>query len=107
MSLSHRIILPVAIFSLALLVACGNNGAPNPNKNGYTNSDLNGTYVISFSGSDVNTETESFFAIAGAIIADGNGNITGGSVDINDANLGGAGVFTAQALSASNYTINS
>ncbi|MGC2248776.1 MAG: hypothetical protein WA609_19390, partial [Terriglobales bacterium] len=107
MSLSHRIILPLAIVSLALLVACGNNGAPNPNKNGYTNSDLNGTYVISFSGSDVNlnTQTESFFAIAGTISADGNGNITGGTVDINDANLGGAGVFPAEALTASTYSI--
>jgi hypothetical protein len=106
--MSHRIILPLAIVSLALLVACGNNGAPKPNKNGYTNSDLNGTYVISFSGSDVNlnTQTESFFAIAGTISADGNGNITGGTVDINDANLGGAGVFPAQALTASSYVIN-
>ena len=109
MSLSHRIILPLAIVSLALLVACGNNGAPNPNKNGYTNSDLTGTYVISFSGSDVHlgTQTESFFAIAGTITADGGGNITGGTVDINDANLGGAGVFPAQALTASTYNINS
>jgi hypothetical protein len=107
MSLSHRIILPLAIVSLALLVACGNNGAPNPNKNGYTNSDLSGTYVISFSGSDVNTQTESFFAIAGTITADGNGNITGGTVDLNDANLGGVGVFPGLALSASTYSLNS
>jgi hypothetical protein len=109
MSLSHRIILPLAIFSLALLVACGNNGAPKPNNNGYTVSDLTGTYVFSFSGSDVNLNagSESFFAIAGTITADGQGNISGGSVDINDANLGGAGVFTAQSLSASKYTINS
>jgi hypothetical protein len=109
MSLSHRIILPLAIVSLALLVACGNNGAPNPNKNGYTNSDLTGTYVFSFAGTDVNLNagTESFFAIAGTITADGSGNIKSGTVDINDANLGGAGVFPAQALSASTYTINS
>jgi len=109
MSLSHRIILPLAIVSLALLVACGNSGTPNPNKNGYTNSDLTGTYVISFSGSDVNlnTQTESFFAIAGTITTDGGGHITGGTVDINDANLGGAGVFPAQTLTASTYSINS
>jgi len=108
MSLAQRIISPLAIVSLALLVACGNNGAPNPNKNGYTVSDLNGTYVFSFSGTDVNfsTSTESFFAITGTITADGKGNITGGTVDINDANLGGAGVFTAQAVSANPYTIN-
>src|ERR1700733_4643378 len=109
MSLSHRIILPFAIVSLALLVACGNNGAPKPNSNGYTNSDLNGTYVFSFAGSDVNLNagTESFFAIAGTLTADGSGNISGGTVDINDANLGGTGVFTAQALTASTYSINS
>jgi hypothetical protein len=106
MSLSHRIILPLAIFSLALLVACGNNGAPKPNNNGYTASDLSGTYVFSFAGTDANLPSGSFFAIAGTLTADGSGNITGGTADINDEDLGGTGIFTAQALSASTYNIN-
>ena len=37
MSLSHRIVLPLAIVSLALLVACGNsNNGPAPNQQGFT-----------------------------------------------------------------------
>jgi hypothetical protein len=105
MSLANRITLPFAFFGLVLLVACGTNGNPNPNNNGYTNTDFSGTYVFSFLGTDANAESESFFAIAGTATADGNGNITGGTVDINDANLGG--VFTAQALSASTYSVGS
>ena len=54
MSLSHRIILPLAIVSLALLVACGNsnNGGPAPNQQGFANSNLTGTYVFFFQGWD-------------------------------------------------------
>jgi len=107
MSPAYRFTLPFALLGLVLLAGCGTNNTPNPNKNGYTNSDLNGTYVVSFAGTDVNVNasTEFFFAIVGTITADGNGNITGGTVDINDGDLGGSGVFTAQAVSASTYSI--
>jgi hypothetical protein len=103
MSPANRITLPLALFGLVLLVACGTNNNVTTNNNGYSNTDFSGTYVVSFFGTDVNSETMSFFAIAGTVTADGNGNITGGTVDINDANLGG--VFTAQALSASTYSV--
>jgi hypothetical protein len=107
MSLANRVTLPLALFSLVLLAACGTNNNVSTNNNGYTNTDFSGTYVFSFFGTDANGETESFFAIAGTVTADGNGNITGGTVDINDANLGAPGVFTAQALSASTYSVGS
>src|ERR1700679_1232299 len=83
-----------AISGIFLTASCGNSsGLIPPNNNGFSASSLSGTYVISISGTDVNQTTESFFAIVGTITADGNGNLTGGTVDINDANLGGSGVF--------------
>jgi hypothetical protein len=95
-----------AIASIVVASGCGNNNnfVP-PNNNGFSNSDLMGTYVLSVSGTDVNVgqETSSFFAIVGAISADGNGNITGGTVDINDPDLGG--VFTGQTVSPSTYRV--
>src|SRR5208282_1522679 len=98
-----------AISSILLMAACGSGSSlAVPNPGGFTNSNLKGTYVISIAGTDVNlaAETESFFAIVGTISTDGSGNITGGTVDINDANLGAPGVFTAQTLSQSTYSIS-
>jgi hypothetical protein len=94
-----------AVSSIVLITGCGSgSGIATPNSNGYSDSSLSsGTYVLSISGTDFTATTESFFAITGAISVDGNGNITGGTVDINDANLGG--VFTAQAVSKSTYNI--
>ncbi len=99
-----------AIASIFLLASCGSSSsAPPPNNQGFTNSNLSGTYVLSISGSDFHpsTVTGSFFAIVGTITADGKGNITGGTVDINDLNLGGTGVFLAQPVSATTYTVSS
>ncbi|MGD0415832.1 MAG: hypothetical protein ABSA80_10800, partial [Terriglobales bacterium] len=98
-----------AMTSILLIASCGSGGSPaRPNNSGFGDSDLKGTYVLSVSGTDVNAsaETESFFAIVGAITADGNGNITGGTVDINDLNLASPGVFLGQTVSGS-YSISS
>lgn len=105
MSLRKHLILPSIVFALAVLAGCGSNNSVTTNNNGYSNSDLSGTYVFSFSGTDVNlsAQTQSFFAIMGTITADGSGHISGGSVDINDANIGG--VFTGQSLTASTYSV--
>jgi hypothetical protein len=95
-----------AISGIFLTASCGNSsGLIPPNNNGFSASSLSGTYVISISGTDVNQSTESFFAIVGTITADGNGNLTGGTVDINDANLGGSGVFPGLSLTPSKYSI--
>jgi hypothetical protein len=94
-----------AMTSIVLMAACGSGGGiGRPNPGGFSDSNLSGTYVLSISGTDL-TGIGSFFAIVGTITADGKGNITGGTVDINDLALGGTGVFTGQTLSASTYSI--
>jgi hypothetical protein len=95
-----------AISSIVLAVGCGSSNSVAPNNNDFSDSSLNGTYVLSISGIDVNAkaDTESFFAIVGTITADGKGNITG-TVDINDPDLGSPGVFLGQTLTASTYNI--
>jgi len=107
MSVRNAIVLLLALSTLSLLVACGNSSPAGvaPPTGGFANANFKGTYVISILGADANAEeeTESFFAIVGTISADGNGNITGGTVDINDPDIGG--VFTAQNVSASTYTV--
>lgn len=90
------------IASILFMAACGSSNSIKINPGGFTNANLNGTYVISISGTDING-SGSFFAIVGTITADGKGHITGGTVDINDVGLGG--VFLAQALTASTYSI--
>ncbi len=107
-----RLLMALAtIASILLIASCGSGGisVPTPNGEGFNNSNLKGTYVFSISGTDLHTSsgTESFFAFVGTITADGNGNITGGTVDINDANLGGTGVFLAQPVGRTTYNITS
>jgi hypothetical protein len=51
----------------------------------FNNSSLKGNYIFSLSGIDVNGFA---FYAAGAVTADGNGNITGGEEDLNDVSSG-------------------
>jgi hypothetical protein len=51
----------------------------------FNNSSLKGNYVFSLSGIDLNSF--GFYAV-GAVVADGNGNITGGEEDLNDVSTG-------------------
>jgi hypothetical protein len=84
MSLRNRLVVSVSICSLVVLAACGNNGfntATPPPTGSFSNSDLNGTYVFSVTGSDVNF---AFLTMVGTLTANGSGGITGGTVDIND-----------------------
>lgn len=108
-SIAHARRVLTTLSALTLIVfsiACGSNNSPAPNNSGFTNSNLSGTYVVAISGTDA-TGNGSFFAVAGTIAADGKGNITGGTLDINDLALGGTGVFAAQAVSASAYNVSS
>src|SRR6266496_4123954 len=88
MSLLNRLVLPVILSSLVALAACGGGGISHvvtpPPTGGFTNSDLNGTYVFSVTGSDINL---AFLTMVGTLTADGNGTITGGTLDLNDAFL--------------------
>ena len=84
MSLRNRLVLPVIFCGLAVLAGCGGSGfnSPTPPPTGsFSNSDLNGTYVFSVTGSDVNF---AFLTMVGTFTANGSGGITGGTVDIND-----------------------
>jgi hypothetical protein len=91
----------VALTSMFWMTACGSGSSITPpNNEGFSDGSLTGTYVISMSGTDVNTasDEEFTFAIVGTITADGKGGITG-TVDINDPGV--TGVNMGQAVSSS------
>jgi hypothetical protein len=85
MSFRNRLLLPAALSMLAVLAGCGgSSGTANPvapPSGGFSNSNLNGTYVFSISGTDVNGTP---YAMVGTFTANGSGGITGGTLDIND-----------------------
>jgi hypothetical protein len=84
MSSRNRLVLSVLVCSLVVLAGCGGssyNGSTPPPAGSFSNSDLNGTYVFSVTGSDVNF---AFLTMVGTLTANGSGGITGGTVDIND-----------------------
>jgi len=101
----------VALAVTAALAGCSagpNQPAPPPGGS-FGNSDLNGTYVVSFSGYDDTNGNESFFAVLGTITADGKGDITGGNIDIDDPALGTAlntGYTFSHLAASGNYTIS-
>jgi hypothetical protein len=114
MSFRNRVFLPIALFSLAFLVACGSssNKAAPPPTGGFGNSNFNGTYVFSFSGTDYSAESlgdnPSFFAAAGTLTANGSGGLTG-TIDLVDPDLEaalGISSFVYTGLSATgNYSV--
>lgn len=82
MSVRNGLVLVLAITALLFLAACGGSSSPTPvapPSGGFTNSSFNGTYVFSSTGSDT---SGALLAFAGALTADGNGHITGGTMDI-------------------------
>jgi hypothetical protein len=90
MSLRNHLIFPIALSALAMLASCGGNGASPivnpmpPPSGGFSASNLNGTYVFSVSGIDL----QGFpYVVAGTFTANGQGGITGGTIDVNDAGL--------------------
>lgn len=60
---------------------------------------MNGTYVFSVSGSDINGNQ---FALAGTFTADGKGGIEGGIVDLNNS---GRGLSLAESVTRGGYTV--
>jgi hypothetical protein len=86
MSVRNGIVLLLALSTLLFLAACGNNGGgvnpPTPPPSGsFSNSNLNGTYVFSVSGTDIANGTP--YAMVGSLTANGSGGLSG-VVDIND-----------------------
>src|SRR5689334_10337503 len=90
MSLRNRIFLFFSLSALAVFTACG-GGTSNPPitpppSGGFTNSNLNGNYVFSVTGTAASSD---FVTIMGSFTADGNGNITGGVLDQNSTATNG------------------
>ena len=90
MSVRNGFVLFPALSALMFLAACGSsNGVSNPvapPSGQFSNSNLNGSYVFSVSGTDSNGAA---YALAGTITTNGSGGnnkggITGGTLDIND-----------------------
>jgi hypothetical protein len=98
MSVRNSIVLLLALSTLSLLVGCGSSGSGittgvAPPSGAFSPSNLNGTYVFSVSGTDLDNGTP--YAVAGTIIANGSGGITGGTIDMNDIAFGTAGAIIA------------
>jgi len=103
MSFSNRVFLPVvALCSLAFLVACGSSGnsATPPPGGSFSNKNLNGTYVFSVTGSDPNG---AFQTIAGTFVADGNGDIKSGTMEVNNAES--PNLLPATAITGGGYDV--
>jgi len=109
MSLRNRLVLPVvALLFLTFMAACGGSpthSIPAPPPTGaFSDSNLNGTYVFSVTGSDA--VVGGYQAIVGTLMADGNGNINAGTFDIN--NPGNNGVLLGLTVaSGSKYSVTS
>jgi hypothetical protein len=110
MSLRNRIFLPVILSAFGALVGCGGNGVTitrptPPPSGGFSQSNLNGTYVFSVSGTD-NT-SGSPYAIVGTLKANGSGGITGGVLDMNDAAFPSSSISPAAnvSITSGSYTL--
>jgi hypothetical protein len=103
MSLRNRLILPIILSGMAVLLGCSSNSvnAVPPPSGSFSNSSLSGTYVFSAQGSD---SAGVFFTLAGTLAANGSGGITGGTLDLNDPEVG---VASNTAISGGNYKITS
>lgn len=82
----RKTIAPISsLFLLGLLAGCGGSSSTKavaPPTGGFGNSNLNGTYVFSVSGTDSQGDS---LALVGTLIANGSGGITGGTIDMNDS----------------------
>lgn len=87
MSTRNRFVLMFSLSALAVLIGCSstNKVAPPPT-GGFSDTDLNGTYVFSTSGSDAGGN---FLTMVGTFNACGcaGGTISAGVVDVNDPSL--------------------
>jgi len=100
----RKLLLIPGIFLLLMSVACGsgsssssgNGGFGNGDSNGFSNASLSGQYVYEASGFDF-AQNQSFRE-AGVLVADGKGNITGGSDDLTE----GTSLFSDQVTGTYN-----
>ena len=107
MSVRNGFVLLLALSALTFLVACGgsSSGISNPTPpptGGFTNANLNGTYVFSVSGTD---SAGAAYALVGTLNANGSGGngkggITGGSFDLTDTT---AGTVTGASINSNSF----
>jgi len=100
MSVRNAIALFLEFSAIAFLVACGGSSSPKvvpPPSGGFSNSNFSGTYVFSSTGSDING---GYLTIAGALVANGSGTITGGTMDVVGTNVVQSGTV-AQSITGS------
>jgi hypothetical protein len=98
------ILAPVAIVLASYAAGCGGNGStiiPPPPAGNFSNASLNGQYAFSMRGVDLNSGA--FIARVGSILADGQGHITAGLVDVLD--LGSASPAATVTISNGTYQI--
>ncbi len=105
MSVRKGLVLLTALSALMFLAACGNSGSGTavpvaPPSGAFSKSSLNGAYVFTASGFD---SSGGAYSMAGTFTANGNGGITGGTVDLNDPTEISTG-FVADATVNSNST---
>src|SRR6202521_4692084 len=104
MSVRKGIFLLLALSALVFLVACGGGSTVRvvpPPSGGFTNSNLNGSYVFSTAGVDFNS---AFVTVVGDFVANGNGGITTGALDVVSPDST-VGVSSNVAITASTYSI--
>ena len=97
-----------AITGIVFAVACGssNNNITPPNKQGFNTGSFSGTYVISISGTDLNSSDDiEPFSIVGTLQPNGTGGFTTGTLDIIDP--GNTGInLGATVGSTSSYSVS-
>lgn len=103
MSLRNRLAFPIILSILSVLAGCSSNRSPSatpPPSGNFTKSNFNGTYTFSTSGTG---STGVFFTLAGSLLADGNGRITGGTLDLNDASV--STTLPEVVITGGNYSV--
>jgi hypothetical protein len=102
-----RVLMLCACASALWAGACSGGGGSlttPPPPNTFSNSNLQGQYAFSMAGSDASTGTAVPFTRIGSFIADGKGDITGGTEDVN-LTLGGGGA-NELAFTGGSYSIS-
>src|ERR1019366_2527050 len=98
-----------AVLSLVFLAACGGGGPANPGPPaaGFTNASFSGSYVFTMTGQCAAVcPTASPTQSVGYMVADGNGNITSGSWDVNTGGGDQTVAITGTYAVNSNGTVN-
>ena len=101
MLLRNRFLLLCLLSSLVSILGCGSSTTAKRNPQGFTNSNLTGTYVFSTSGAD---SSNNFITTAGAFVADGKGGVSGGTMDVADS---GGVQPVALPITSGSYSVGS